>query len=61
MKALVFTCLQFMSFEFNVGKGEIVKSNFSFSHSDFYSVGEVSTIFMKLKIVVCKLSQFGRV
>ena len=35
-------------------------SNFSFSHSVFYLFGELSTIFIKLKIVVCKLFQFGR-
>ena len=36
-------------------------SNISFSHSVFYLYGELSTIYMKIKIVVCKLSQFGRV
>ena len=34
-------------------------SNFSFSHSVFFSFGELSTIFTKLRIVVCKLFQFG--
>ena len=33
-----------------------VTSNFSFSHSIFYLVGELSVIFNKLEIVVCKLS-----
>ena len=33
----------------------LVTSNFSFSHSVFYPLGELSTIFIKLKIVVCKL------
>ena len=36
-------------------------SNFSFSHSVFFPVGELSAIFIKFEIVVCKLFQFGRV
>ena len=36
----------------------LVTSNFSFSHSVFYPYGELSTIFIKLEIVVF---QFGRV
>ena len=36
----------------------LVKSNFSFSHCVFYSFGELSDIFIKLKIVVSKLSKF---
>ena len=39
----------------------LVTSNFSFSHSVFYLFGELSAIFNKLEIVVCKLLQFGRV
>ena len=39
----------------------LVTSNFSFSHSVSYSFGELSAIFIKSKIVVCKLFQFGRV
>ena len=39
----------------------LVTSNFSFSHSIFYSLGELSAIFMKLKIVVYKLFEFGTV
>ena len=39
----------------------LVTSNFSFSHSVFYPFGELSAIFIKFKIVVCKLFQFGRV
>ena len=59
-QALVFTCLQYKSFEITVGKGEIaVTSNFSFSHSVFYPFGDISAFFIKLKIVVCKLFQFG--
>ena len=39
----------------------VITSNFSFSHSVFYPFGEISTIFIKFEIVVCKLFQFGRV
>ena len=39
----------------------LVKSNFSFSHSVFFSLGELDTIFIKFEIVVCKFFQFGRV
>ena len=62
-QALVFTCLQCESFENTVGKGEIahVMSNFSFSHSVFHPSGELSTIFIKLKIVFCQLFQFRRI
>ena len=43
-------------------KGKLlVTSNFSFSHSVFYPLRELSANFIKLKIVVCKLFQFGRV
>ena len=33
--------------------------NFSFSHSVFYLFGELSAIFIELKIVICKFCQFG--
>ena len=59
-QALVFTCLQYKSFENTVGKGEIAH-NFSFSHSVFYWLGKLSGIFKKFEIVVCKLFLFGRV
>ena len=39
----------------------LITSNFSFSHSVFYSSGELSAILIKFKIVVCKLFQFGKV
>ena len=58
-QALVFTCLQYKSFEITVGKGEIVTSNFSSSHSVFYPFGDIFAFFIKSKIVVCKLFQFG--
>ena len=38
----------------------LVTSNFSFSHSVFNTFGELFPIFIKLKIVVCRLFQFGR-
>ena len=41
-------------------KKSLVTSNFSFSHRVFYHFGKHSPIFYKFKIVVCKLSRFGR-
>ena len=38
----------------------LVTSNFSFSHSVFYRFAEISAIFIRFEIVVCKLFQFGR-
>ena len=57
-QVLIFTCLQFKSFENTVGKGEIARNDFSFSHSVFYLFGELSAISIKLEIVICKLFQF---
>ena len=39
----------------------LVTSNFSFSHSVFYSFGKLSAIYVKFEIVVCNFFQFGRV
>ena len=39
----------------------LVMSNFSFFYSVFYLFGEHPAIFIRFKIVVCKLFQFGRV
>ena len=39
----------------------LVTSNFSLSRSVFYPFGELSVIFIKFEIVVCKPFQFGRV
>ena len=39
----------------------LVTSNFSFSYSVLYPLGELSAIFIQFEIVVCKLFQFGRV
>ena len=36
-------------------------SNSSFSHNVFYPLEELSDIFVKIRIVVCKLFQFGNV
>ena len=38
----------------------LVTNNFLFSNSVFKPFGELSPIFIKLKIVVCKLFQFRR-
>ena len=38
----------------------LITSNFPFSHSVFYPFGELSTLFIKSEIVVCKLFKFGR-
>ena len=60
-QALVFTCLQYKSFENPVGKGEITHNEqfLLFWQFFFYPFGELSAIFIKFKIVVCKLLQFG--
>ena len=39
----------------------LATSNFSFSHSVFYTLRKLSAILIKFEIVVCKLFQFGRV
>ena len=39
----------------------LVTSNFPFSYSVFFHLGELSAISIKFKSVICKLSQFGRV
>ena len=39
----------------------LITSNFSFSHSVFYPFEDFSAIFIRVKIVVYKLFQFGRV
>ena len=46
-QALVFTCLQYKSFENTVGEKEklLIMSNFSFSHNVFYPFGELSKPF----------------
>ena len=51
-QALIFTCLH---------QKFLVTSNFSFVPSVFYYFGQLIAILIKLRIVVCKLFQFGRV
>ena len=59
---MVFTCLQLKSLKTLWEKEKLlVTSNFSFFLSVFYSLGGLSGIFIKFKIVICKLFQFGRV
>ena len=56
------TCLQHKTFENTVGKGEIAHNeHFSFTHSVFYPLGDLSAIFVKFEIVGCKLFQLRRV
>ena len=59
-QALVFTCLQYKSFEITVEKGEIACNEqfLLFPQCFFYPFGDLSAFFIKLKIVVCKLFQF---
>ena len=59
--ALVFTGLQYKSFEKIVGKGEIARNEqFLPFPQCSNSVRELNAISIKLKIVVCKLFQFKR-
>ena len=61
-QALVLMCLQNKSLKTLREKEKLlVTSNFSFSYRVFYPFGELSSIFIKIKIVLCKLFQFGRV
>ena len=54
--------MQYKSFENTVGKGGIAHyEHFPLSRSVFHPFGELSAIFIKLKIVVCKFFQFRRV
>ena len=52
-----FTCLSLLKTLWEKEK-LLVMSNFSFSHSVFYPVGELSAILIKFKIVICLLLQF---
>ena len=58
-QALFFTCMQYKSFENTVGKEEIALNELS--HGVFYPFSELSAIFIKFEIVVCKLFHFRRV
>ena len=58
---LVFTCLQDKSFENTVGKRRnCTNTEFLIFHNVFYSFGELSAVFIKFEIVLCKLFQFRR-
>ena len=39
----------------------LITTNFSFSHIVFYLFGELSYIFIKFEIVLCKVFQFGSI
>ena len=60
-QALVFTCLQYKSFENTVGKGEIAgNQHFVFlPHNVFYPIKERNQHFSSIKFVVCQCFQFG--
>ena len=60
--ALVFMCLQSKSFKNTAGKGEIARNEqFLLFPQCFLHFWRTSVIFIRLRIVVCKLFQFGRV
>ena len=61
-QALIFTCLQYNSFENTVGKGEIARNEqFLLFPLCFLHVFRTFCPFISSEIVVCKLFQFGRV
>ena len=62
-KPWFFTSLQYKSFENTAGKGEIARNEqfLLFPQCFLYLFGELTAIFNKLEIVVCKLFQFRRV
>ena len=61
-KPWLFTCLPVKSFENTWEKEKLlITSNFSFSRSVFYWFCELSAVFIKFEIVICKLFEFGRV
>ena len=62
-QALLFTCLQYKSFENCVGKGEIAHNEqfLLFPQCFFYPLEELSSILIKFEIVACKVFQFERV
>ena len=57
-QALVFTCLQYRSFENTVGKGEIARNKqfLLFQQYLFYLLGELCSIFIKYKTCLQTLS-----
>ena len=59
-QALVFICTNLLK-TLREKEKLLLTSNFSFSDSVFYPFGELPAIFIKFKIVVCKLFRFGTV
>ena len=62
-QVLVFTCRQYIYFENNVGKGEIALNEqfLLFPQCFLHFFDNFFTVFIKLKIVVCKVYRFERV
>ena len=58
---LLCVCIRKISKTLREKEKLLVTSNFSFSHNVFSYFGQLIAILIKLKIVVCKLFQFGRV
>ena len=60
-QALVFTCLQYKSFENTVGKGEIARNEqfLLFPHVFSTHLKKFLPFLIKFEIVVCKLFQYG--
>ena len=55
-------CLQYKSYENTMGKGEIAHNEQFFLFPQFFHpFGELSAIFIKFEIVICKLFQLERV
>ena len=58
----MFTCLQYTSFENTEEKDEIAHNEqFLLFQQCFYPFRELSAIFIKFEIVICKVYQFERV
>ena len=58
-QALVFTCLQYKSFENAVGKGEIARNEqFLLFPQSFLTIRKFPAISIKFEIVFCKLFEF---
>ena len=61
-QALVYTCLQYKTFENTVEKGEIARNEqFLLSTSVFNPSGELWPIFIKFRVVVFKVFETGSV
>ena len=61
-QALLFACPQYKSFKNTVAKGEIARNEqFLLFSQCFYLFGQLSAIFIKFEIVVCKVFRVGSV